>query len=176
LLADLAPDLGWQMTSAQEYPSWYSMTAGSDNDVMKETWVGGWAAMPSLGGNIGAWQMQALAGIRPDPTGPGFKKIIIKPNVVGDLHWADAWYDSVHGRIHVHWRKRNQQLVLDVSIPANTTATIFMPSVNMQSITESGQPVTRVGGLKLRGTTQGRAIIEVVPGHYQFASILPDYH
>ena len=45
---------------------------------------------------------------RPDPTGPGFKKIIIKPNIVGDLHWVESNYDSVHGRIDSNWRRRGQ--------------------------------------------------------------------
>jgi len=73
IMANLAPEIGWEMTAAQDYPSWYSMTAGSDNDLMKECWSGGQALMPSLGGNLAAWHYQSLGGIRPDPTGPGFK-------------------------------------------------------------------------------------------------------
>jgi alpha-L-rhamnosidase len=54
VLADLAPEVGWAMTSARDYPSWYGMTVGSDQDLLKETWAGGQALMPSLGGNIAA--------------------------------------------------------------------------------------------------------------------------
>ncbi len=149
VLADLAPELGYAMTATQDYPSWYSMTAGSagrskmspvDHDLMQEGWSGRPALMPSLGGNIAGWHMQALGGIRPDPSGPGFSKIIIRPNVVGDLHWLDSWYDSVRGRIVSNWRRRGEQIVLEVTIPANATATVYVPAQSPDLVTESGQP------------------------------------
>jgi alpha-L-rhamnosidase len=173
LLADLDPQIGHAITSAQDYPSWYSMTAGSDNDVMKETWGGGMALMPSLGGNIAAWQMESLGGIRPDSSGPGFKKFLIKPNLVGSLHWVDTWYDSVHGRIISKWRKRGTQLVMDVTIPPNTMATIFVPAESDQVVTESGLPAGRSSGIRMRQFQNGRAVFEVASGRYQFVSKLP---
>ena len=64
-VAEAAPEAGWEMTTAKDYPSWYSMTLGSGNDLMNEDWAGGNAFMPSLGGNISDWNYEALAGIRP---------------------------------------------------------------------------------------------------------------
>jgi hypothetical protein len=66
-----------------------------------------------------AWHHQALGGIRPDPAGPGFKQIILKPNIVGGLHWVDCHYDSAHGRILSHWRRLGDQLVMDLTITAS---------------------------------------------------------
>ena len=106
ILQDLAPEVGYRMTTTQDYPSWYSMTAGADCDLMMEEWSGKPINMPSLGGNIAGWNMESLGGIRPDPANCGFKNIIIKPNVVGDLHWVECWYDSVRGRIVSRWYKR----------------------------------------------------------------------
>ena len=88
-LADRAPQVGWELTTAQEFPSWYAMTAGSDSDQMMETWNGGQACMPSLGGNLAAWHVESLAGIRPDPQGPGFKRFITT--------WATATPRSPRG-------------------------------------------------------------------------------
>lgn len=174
LLADEAPEVGWEMTSAHDYPSWYGMTVGSDQDLLKETWAGGQALMPSLGGNIAAFHSQALGGIRPDPNGPGFKKIIIKPSVVGDLHWVESHYDSVHGRIVSHWRKRGDQLLMEVTIPANTTATVFVPAKDAAGVTESGKLATKAVGVKLLRMENDAAIYAVDSGTYRFQSTLPE--
>jgi alpha-L-rhamnosidase len=168
ILQDLAPEVGYRMTTAQDYPSWYSMTAGADSDLMMEEWRGKPINMPSLGGNIAAWDVESLAGIRPDPSGPGFKKILIKPNVVGDLHWAACWYDSVHGRIVSHWRRRGGQLLMDVTIPANTTATVFIPTSRPEDVTESGKPLRQAPGVTVQRTEPGLAVVQVESGHYQF--------
>ena len=169
----MAPEIGWAMTSARDYPSWYGMTVGSDQDLLKETWAGGQALMPSLGGNIAAWHYQALGGIRPDPAGPGFKKIIIKPNIVGDLHWVESHYDSVHGRIVSNWRKRGDQLVMEVTIPANTTATVFVPAKDAAGVTESGKPAAKAEGVKFLRMEDNAAVYAVGSGTYRFRSTLP---
>jgi alpha-L-rhamnosidase len=173
LLADEAPEIGWAMTSSRDYPSWYGMTVGSDQDLLKETWAGGQALMPSLGGNIVAWYHQALGGIRPDPAGPGFKKIIIKPNVLGDLHWVESSYDSVHGRIISNWRRRDGQIVMEVTIPGNTTATVFVPAKKLALVTESSRPTDSVAGVKFLRVENNAAVYAVGSGAYLFRSTLP---
>jgi alpha-L-rhamnosidase len=124
------------------------MTRGSGSDVMKETWAGGQALMPSLGGNIAAWNMESLAGIRPDPNAPGFKNTIIKQAVVGDLQWVNAHHDSPYGRIASNWKREGEKLTMDVTIPPNTTATIFVPAKDAASVTESGKPAGEAKGVK----------------------------
>jgi len=162
------------MTSARDYPSWYGMTVGSDQDLLKETWAGGQALMPSLGGNIVGWYHQALGGIRPDLAGPGFKKFIIKPNVLGDLHWVESSYDSVHGHIIGNWRRRDGQIVMEVTIPGNTTATVFVPAKELALVTESGRPADSVAGVKFLRLENNAAIYAVDSGTYQFQSTLPE--
>jgi alpha-L-rhamnosidase len=161
VLADLAPDIGWAMTAARDFPSWHSMTRGSGNDLMKETWAGGMALMPSLGGNIAAWHTEALAGIRPDSDGPGFKKIIIKPAVAGDLKWVKAHHDSPYGRIVSNWQREAGKFTLDVIIPANTTATVYVPGKNAQA-----------DNAKFLRVENGEAVYGVSSGTYQFRSSL----
>jgi hypothetical protein len=79
-------------------------------------------------GHIIEWFYHDLAGIRPDPDGPGFKKIIIKPTVVGDLTWVKASYNSVRGPIVADWKRDGGSFTLDVTIPPNTTARVHLPS------------------------------------------------
>jgi alpha-L-rhamnosidase len=172
-LSEEAPEVGWMMTSAQDYPSWWGMTAGSDQDLLKETWAGGQALMPSLGGNLVAWYEQALAGIRPDPAGPGFKKVIIKPYVPEEVHWVESHYDSVHGRIATRWRKRGEEFSLEVRIPPSVTATVTVPSRAPSTVTESGKPISQGEGVTALGEDAGKATYAVTSGVYHFRSQLP---
>ncbi|MCX6998120.1 MAG: alpha-L-rhamnosidase N-terminal domain-containing protein [Kiritimatiellaeota bacterium] len=113
---------------------------------------------------------QGLAGIRPDETGPGFKKILIKPAIVGDLTWVKCGYDSSHGRIISNWRLEGDKLKLDITIPANTTATIHVPTTQPDAVTESGRPVAEAKDVKFLRTVKNAAIYEVGSGQYAFTA------
>ena len=132
--------------------------------------AGGQVQMPSLGGPIGAYLYQVLGGIRPDPQGPGFKKIIIKPAVVGDLSWVKSDHESPYGRIVSNWTRDGDKLTMDVTIPANTTATVYVPSKDASGVTESGNPASRVKGVKFIRMDSGSAVYEVGSGCYRFCS------
>ena len=138
-----------------------------------ETWAGGQVQMPSLGGPIGAYLYQILAGIRPCPDAPGFKKIIIKPAVVGDLAWVKCSYDSIHGRIVSNWERKGDKLSMDVTIPANTTATVFVSAKDTAGVTESGKPIGKVEGVKFLQMEGSAAVYAVSSGTYRFQSTLP---
>jgi alpha-L-rhamnosidase len=168
VLADLDPEAAWKMTSAQEFPSWHSMTRGANSDLLKETWAGGQALMPSLGGNIAGWHTEALGGIR--PAAPGFKKILIKPAVVGDLTWVECDFDSPYGRIISKWKREGQNLQMDVTVPPNTTATVYVPSKDAAEVTESGKPAVQAEGVKFMKMDRGAVVYEVGSGTYCFRS------
>jgi alpha-L-rhamnosidase len=174
ILRDLAPEAGWKMTTTGEFPSWLSMTRGSGSDVMKETWAGGAALMPSLGGNIAAWNMESLAGIRPDPAGPGFKHIIIKPAMVGDLTWVKSHHDSPYGRIVSNWKREGDKVSMDVTIPPNTTATVYVPAKDAAGITESNKQAAEADGVKFLRMENGTAVYAVGSGIYRFRSSLTE--
>jgi hypothetical protein len=76
-------------------------------------------------GQIDEWFFASLAGIRPGK--PGFKEIIIQPEVVGDLSYVRGSHRSAYGKIAVNWKKSNQKFVLNVEIPVNCSAKIYLP-------------------------------------------------
>ena len=121
-------------------------------------------------GHIMEWFYRGLAGISCDPAGPGFKKIILKPQIVGDLGGADVTYDSPYGRIAVKWTRADGIILLDVAIPANTTAMVHVPAKDAAAVTESGQPAGRAAGVKFLRMADAAAVLEVQSGHYQFQS------
>ena len=121
-------------------------------------------------GQITEWFYKDLAGIDCDPAGPGFKKILIRPQPVGDLAWVRASYDSVRGKIRSEWRREGDQFVLKTTIPANTTATVFVPAKSVASVTEQGKPAAQSAGVKFLRMENGCAVLAVESGEYEFAS------
>jgi alpha-L-rhamnosidase len=123
-------------------------------------------------GHITEWFYAGLAGIQADPAAPGWKKFIIKPAVVGDLTWVKAHYDSPYGRIVSNWKREGEKLTMDVTIPPNSTATIYVPAKDAASITESGKPATKAVGVKFLRMENGAAVYAVGSGTYHFESML----
>ncbi len=121
-------------------------------------------------GHIRQWFYRQVAGIQNDPTDIGFKKILIRPEPVGHLTWAKASYQSPYGRIVVQWKRHKGQFFLDVTIPVNTTATIYIPTQNPDAVTESGKPWNQVKGFEGMGRNKHRAVLHVESGQYCFAS------
>ena len=121
-------------------------------------------------GHIVEWFYRDVAGIGCDPTGPGFKRIIIYPQPVGDLTWARAAYDSIRGRIVSDWKRADGNLVLKVTIPANTTATVFLPARPEYPVTEGRVPAEHSQGVKFLRREHDRAVFEIGSGRYEFQS------
>ena len=115
---------------------------------------------------------EAVAGIRPDPAKPGFKHIIMKPILPKQLSWAQAEHQSPYGLISSRWSRTDHVLQWDVTIPPNTTATLYIPCASLEDITESGVPLSEAAGLSLMGQRSGRTVVRAGSGRYSFRSSL----
>ena len=78
-------------------------------------------------GEIGGWFFKGLGGIKPDPEAPGFKHILLRPNFVGPEEF-EASHDAPCGRIVSAWTRRGNTVTYRVRIPANSTATLYLPA------------------------------------------------
>jgi len=123
-------------------------------------------------GNLDAWFYQTLAGINYDRQQPGFKHIIIKPTLTGDLTWVKAHFDSPFGRIVSHWEKSGHTLTMEVSIPVNTTATVYVPTQDTASVTESGKRADQADGVRFVRTENNAAVYAIGSGNYRFQSLI----
>ena len=121
-------------------------------------------------GTVGEWLFDTVAGLGLDPQVPGFKKIVIRPRAGGGMSWAKAEYDSMHGRIVSDWKIEGGQFRLVTTIPANTTALIYVPAANAESVQESGTPVVKSPGVKFERMENGAAVFSVGSGSYQFTA------
>lgn len=119
-------------------------------------------------GSCGEYLFGGIGGIK--PASPGYKTIQIKPIIRNGLTWAKTSYDSINGKIATAWKSEGQRLTLEVVVPANTTATVFIPTKSAENIMESGKVVARVKGVKFLRVENGAAVFEVGSGNYKFAS------
>jgi len=119
-------------------------------------------------GQIQEWFYHDLAGIQNDPASAGFKKIIIAPQPVGDVTWAKASFNSVHGPITTEWKRDAKTFVLNLSIPPNTTATVFVPAESVDDVRESGVAAAKSPGVKFVRQENGSVVFEIASGKYQF--------
>jgi alpha-L-rhamnosidase len=137
------PDVAWTIATQTTRPSWGCMISKGATTIWErwdyDTRGPGMNSEALLiqAGNLDAWFYQTLAGIRPAAT--GFKRILIKPQVVGDLTWVKAHFDSPYGRIESNWERHGNQFSMDVTIPANSTATIIVPGKSESHEVGSGQ-------------------------------------
>jgi hypothetical protein len=113
-------------------------------------------------GHLMEWFYTGLGGIKQETGSQGFKNIIIRPEMVGDITFAKVGYNSVHGRIRSEWKIAKDKVTMEVEIPANTTGTIFLPILAETRVMESGKSVT------LSVTSDGRYFCKVGSGTYIF--------
>jgi len=175
-------DLAYQLASQKTYPSWGYMVEKGATTVW-ELWNSDTEG-PGMNsrnhfalGSVGMWYYGYLAGIRPDANAPGFKRTIIHPMPIGDLTWAEASLQTNYGLLKSRWDKTDETLTLKVTIPANTTALVYVPIVNKelptisegsQTILEKGEQAMQVNGIKFLRLEQDAAVFEVGAGKYEF--------
>lgn len=126
-------DLVFTIVNQTTYPGWgYMLEKGAT--TWWEQWNGYYSHIHSCFTSLDGWFYQGLAGIQADLAAPGFKKIMIKPAIVGDLTWVKAHHDSPYGRIVSNWKRDGKSLTMEVTIPANTTATVFVPGESPRAV------------------------------------------
>ena len=160
------------------FPSWgYSIKHGAT--TIWERWDG-WTAEngfqdPRMNsfchysfGAVGEWLFGTVAGI--DTDGPGFQRLTIRPEPAEGLTWARARYHSIHGPMATAWRTRGESFSLEVTIPANTRATVYVPTSDPATVRESRQPVGQAEGVTFLRAEPGAAVYAVGAGTYRFTS------
>lgn len=173
------PEVAWTIATQTTRPSWGYMLAKGATTIWErwdyDTRGPGMNSEALLiqAGNLDAWFYQTLAGINYDRQQPGFKHIIIQPTLAGDLTWVNAHFDSPFGRIASHWKKDGNLLMLEITIPANTTATVHVPTQDAASVRESGKPAAQANCVKFLRMEHSAAVYAVGSGTYRFQSTLP---
>jgi len=170
-------DLALRIATNRDYPSWgYMIEKGAT--TIWELWNGDTAdpAMNSgnhvmLLGDLVIWFYEYLGGIQNMTGSAGFKQISMKPYPLDGLSYVNATYNSVRGKINSHWQKDATAFKWQISVPANTTAEVYIPSAQESNIKEGGKELNAVIGIKVLRYEKGYTVIEVGSGNYNFEVI-----
>jgi len=127
-------------------------------------------------GAVCEWMFTTLAGINTD--GPGYKHIVIRPMPPSPgtntdyqpIDWVRAHYDSIRGRIATSWKRTTDRFDFEITIPANTTATVYLPANDAEHITEGAGKLAESPGVKFLRMEHDRAVLTVQSGSYHFIS------
>ncbi|MCC6683202.1 MAG: family 78 glycoside hydrolase catalytic domain [Phycisphaeraceae bacterium] len=179
-------DVAYRLLLNETFPSWgYSIRQGATS--IWERWDG-WTEdkgfqTPQMNsfahyafGSVGNWLYSAVAGIESD--GPGFARIKIHPRLANPverpagsgLTWAKASYRSVRGQIESAWHIADNRFELNITIPANTVATVYIPTADASTVTESGHAAVESEGVRFLRMEGSAALYEVKAGRYSFAA------
>ena len=119
---------------------------------------------------IAAWFIKGLGGIREDPNQYGYQSFIIKPALAGNLAFAEAKTESLYGTILSRWEKKGGIIEMNIAIPANSTATVYVPATDVKNVAESGVAIPGADGVRFLKMEGPRAVFQVQSGVYQFVS------
>lgn len=171
-------NVAYKLLLQDDYPSWlYPVKAGAT--TIWERWDGQRpdgtfqnSGMNSFNhyayGAIGDWMYRKMVGIDTYEDGAGYKHIKIMPYIGGELKNASASLKTYYGTVSNSWYVDGNKISMNVEIPVNTKATIFIPANNIKSVTESGKALSAVQQIKILGKENDYIKLEMGSGKYQF--------
>ncbi|KOH46701.1 glycoside hydrolase family 78 protein [Sunxiuqinia dokdonensis] len=163
------PELAWEVASQETFPSWgWWIVNGAT--TFYENWPLDAKSDISMNhimfGEISAWYYKALGGIFPDEEQPGFKNILLKPNFVKGLDQFEATHESPYGTIVSSWKRNGRTVEYQVSVPANSTATLQLRGAKVEA---GGKNLTKNTRLKILEENKNQVILELDAGDYHFS-------
>ena len=159
-----ANEIAYTIANQKDFPGWGYMLS-KNATTLWEDWEypeNGASQNHPMFGSIDEWFYRSILGI--NPAAPGFEKIIIKSQPAGDLTWAKGSYQSIKGKITSEWSIKEGIYKLIVSIPANTSAEVWISNKENTPITESGKEV------KPSRYENGFSVISAGSGIYSYAA------
>lgn len=165
-------DLAYAMASKDEAPS-YGAWIKRGATTFWEDWGEGSSRNHIMFGDVSAWFYQYLAGIRladgvspvaqkADSAAVAFKSFVIAPEPVEGLGWVNAEHESPYGVIRSSWKKTGGVFTLEVEVPVNTEALVYLPvKPDAKNVVADVKPVP---------SDRGRMAFHVGSGRYTFVA------
>lgn len=142
-------DIAWLLATNKTYPSWGYMAEHGATTIW-ELWNGD-TANPWMNscnhvmllGDLLSWLYEHVVGIAADDANPGFKHVIMRPDFnVDEINFINGEYESIYGTIGSNWKKVDGQLIWDIILPANTTATVTLPDGSTRQLGSGKHHIT----------------------------------
>ncbi len=173
-------DVAYELLMQKTYPSWlYPVTMGAT--TIWERWDGikpdSTFQTPSMNsynhyayGAIGDWMYRNIAGLNASEEGVAYKQSVIKPLLGGDLTEGGGELMTDYGKLASHWQTEDTGLLLDVTIPVNTTADVYVPAASADGVTEGGKALADVQEIEVVGQEGNYLHVKTGSGTYRFTS------
>ncbi len=172
-------DVAYKLLLQDTYPSWlYPVKMGAT--TIWERWDGqkpdSTFETPGMNsfnhyayGAIGDWMYREMVGLDTYEDGVGYKHIKIQPHIGGGFTFATASLQTNYGKLSNSWKVQDGQVMMDVEIPVNTTATVYIPATDAGAIKEGGKALSQVNDIKIKDTADGYMPVELGSGLYHFS-------
>ncbi len=162
-------DLLFPCLARTEYPG-YGFFLEAGETTWPEYWkiAGESSRIHTCYTGISGYFMKAIGGIRPDPAAWGMQTFWIKPNLVGDLTFANTTSGSLYGSIVCNWARSGNRATFHVEVPVNTVAKVFIPADGADDVREGAGPAAEADGVTLLGQEGRCAVFRVGSGVYRF--------
>ena len=171
-------DVAYKLINNTTFPSWgYSIENGAT--TIWERWDGyvkgrGFQdkGMNSFNhyaiGAVAEWMYRVILGVNNDDAHPGYEQFVIHPIPGGGLTWAKGIHRTIRGTILSNWRIAGNTFTEEVTIPPNSSATVYVPAKSADRVTENGVPASRSTGVRFLRMEGDAAVFSVQSGSYTF--------
>lgn len=171
-------NVSYKLLLQEQYPSWlYPVKMGAT--TIWERWDGQKpdSSFQSVGmnsfnhysyGAIGDWMYRQMVGLDTYEDGVGYKHSKVQPHIGGGFTNATASLETYYGKLSSGWKLQGDEIYFDVTIPANTIASVFIPTKEVAKVSENGQALSSVNGLKIIGQKEDYFETQLGSGEYHF--------
>lgn len=159
-------DVAYRILSQTSFPSWGDWIRKGANTLWQK-WDDSMSRNHVMFGDVSAWMFKHIGGLQPDPSAPGFKRFFVHPRFFSDLAWATVEHESPYGLIRCAWRRNNGRLELELTVPVNSGATVWLPAARNR-ILEGGQPLSEGTGIDGIQSQEESTTLHLGSGRYRF--------
>jgi hypothetical protein len=163
----------YEMNSKTDVPGYgYQLAKGATS--LTESW----AALKYVSndhmmlGHLMEWFYSGIGGIRQAPGSNSYNKIIIYPELIGDLTWAETTYKTIHGDVTCNWKIEKNNILMHIKIPVNSTAIVSIPQTNASYIFDNENLISMIKIIKVLEVSSTRTLLEIPSGEYNFRAHL----
>jgi len=169
-------DVAYELLLQDTYPSWlYPVRKGAT--TIWERWNGikpdGSFQYPSMNsfnhyayGAIGDWMYEVVAGIKPEK--PGYREFSVNPRPGGGINSATGELKTYYGLIRSDWKIENNNFIIEIEIPVNTIAKLYLPASSVSDISERGKKITEVETVDILEKGDKYILLILGSGKYSF--------
>jgi alpha-L-rhamnosidase len=172
------PDLAYKVVLQESYPGWLFSVKNGATTIWErwDSWTPEHGFNPEgmnsfnhyAYGSVVGWFYATIAGLKPDASGPGWKRFQVAPIPGGGLSFAKASVETPYGLAASNWKIANGRFELTVTVPPNTQAQVSLPTAAATDVTENGRPLRELAGARGLSEADGRVQLVVPAGAYTF--------